>query len=148
MVSLTKKICSLFIYQKGALAKAQGNVVLNEPVKLGVKGESLQGFNEYLKHRKFNVLFQREYFSVRDMKLEAPLGGVLSPTHFSVDELHQHTFPRQLNMMGMLTTYWVQAPSHRKLQFPLSRMGRWPSCLCSDGKGRFSQEEKKGKVHI
>lgn len=52
--------------------------------KMGVKGKMLRWIEEYLRNRKFRVLFEGVYSTERKMNCGVPQGSVLSPLLFNV----------------------------------------------------------------
>ena len=76
--------CRVFVDLKGAFDKANGEVILFELARLGVKGKVLYWIGDYLFGRRAQVCFQGHLSQEKHLELGTPQGGVLSPTLFNI----------------------------------------------------------------
>ena len=73
-----------FIDLKSAFDIANRDVILDQLVDFGIKGNLLGWIREYLRNMTSRVLFKGAYSSTEGFELGTPQGGVLSPFLFNV----------------------------------------------------------------
>jgi len=73
-----------FLDLKSAFDIANREIILDQLVEFGVKGNLLRWIREYLRNRTSRVLFKGAYSSSKEFELGTPQGGVLSPFLFNV----------------------------------------------------------------
>ena len=75
---------TVFIDLKSAFDVANREIILDEIIKMGIKGKLLTWIRGYLSNRSSKVLFQGCLSEERVFELGTPQGRVLSPTLFNV----------------------------------------------------------------
>lgn len=117
--------CRVFVDLKGAFDKANGEVILCELARLGVRGRILHWVGDYLFGRRAQVCYQGHLSQERHLELGTPQGGVLSPTLFNI--LMNKLAAEDLGA-GVTTTIYaddilLQGGSTDKMQAALNKFG-------------------------
>lgn len=73
-----------FIDLKSAFDIANKDIILDQLVDFGVKGNLLRWIRDYLRNRTSRVLFKGALSTTKDLELGTPQGGVLSPFLFNI----------------------------------------------------------------
>ena len=73
-----------FIDLKGAFDVANRDIILDQLVEFGIKGNPLRWIRDYLRHRQSRVLFKDVCSHAKDFELGTPQGDVLSPFLFNI----------------------------------------------------------------
>ncbi|XP_076036221.1 uncharacterized protein LOC143022108 isoform X1 [Oratosquilla oratoria] len=73
-----------FIDLKSAFDIANRDIILDQLVDFGIKGNLLRWIRGYLQNRNSRVLFKGAYSNTREFELGTPQGGVLSPFLFNI----------------------------------------------------------------
>ena len=73
-----------FIDLKSAFDVANRDIILDQIVDFGVKGNLLRWLRDYLRNRTSRVLFKGALSTTKDFELGTPQGGVLSPFLFNI----------------------------------------------------------------
>ena len=131
VTSLSNKdaTCRAFIDLKGAFDRANKDVIMEELVLKGVKGNLLRWIGDYLYGRTAQVWYQGAVSSEEPLELGTPQGGVLSPMLFNIlmDRIARWPFPPGSQVVLYADDILIQCPSPNLLSICLQQL----STLCT-----------------
>ena len=99
LIRSNKKFSCIFLDLCKAFDTTQHNIILKKLEILGVKGNELRWFTNYLKNRKQRVKNGNSFSEFLDILLGVPQGSILGPLLFSI---YINDFPQMVELFAIL----------------------------------------------
>lgn len=117
--------CRTFIDLKGAFDKANGEIIMYELARFGVKGKLLHWIGDYVTGRRAQVWYQGSLSQEKELELGTPQGGVLSPTLFNVlmNRIGLKNFGNKVSAVIYADDIMLQSNNMSNMQVALNKFG-------------------------